>query len=224
MASTFDDPPQVACPEFNAFSDERIKNVVGRSDGAADLRTLLSIEVTDYSYRDVFEKGEGAHKKLVAQRVEQVFPLAVTKVTDVVPDIFQPAPCAAGWVELATDLKRGERVRLISDGAVGVYEVLEVADDKFRTDFEPEGDTVFVYGREVDDFRVIDYDAVAMLNVSATQELKREKDEEVRALRVECAELRAANEALSKRLRLLEIAPAPSLAGGANGSNGNGRH
>ena len=30
---------------------------------------------------------------------------------------------------------------------------------------------VFVYGKEVNDFHVVDYDAVAMLNVSATQEL-----------------------------------------------------
>jgi len=32
---------------------------------------------------------------------------------------------------------------------------------------------VFVYGREVNDFRTVDYDAIAMLNVSATQELAR---------------------------------------------------
>ena len=30
---------------------------------------------------------------------------------------------------------------------------------------------MFVYGREVDDFRTVDYEAVSMLNVSATQEL-----------------------------------------------------
>ena len=32
---------------------------------------------------------------------------------------------------------------------------------------------MFVYGREVNDFRSVDYDAIAMLNVSATQELHR---------------------------------------------------
>ena len=30
---------------------------------------------------------------------------------------------------------------------------------------------VFVYGKKVNDFHVLDYDAVSMLNVSATQEL-----------------------------------------------------
>ena len=34
-----------------------------------------------------------------------------------------------------------------------------------------ESGSVFVYGREVDDFRTVDYEAISMLNVSATQEL-----------------------------------------------------
>lgn len=217
---------RMAAAEFNAHSDERIKSVRGRSDGAADLRTLLAIEVTDYTYKDVVEKGDGPHKKLVAQQVERVFPQAVSRQNEVVPDIFEQAPCADGWVALATDLKAGERVRLISEKAEGVYEVLEAEQDRFRTDFTPEGEQVFVYGREVDDFRVIDYDAVAMLNVSATQQLKREKDEEVRALRAECAGLRASCDALAQRLRLLEGGPvsAPVFEVSKNGSNGNGRH
>ncbi len=64
-------------------------------------------------------------------------------------------------------------MKLISKETEGTYEVLEVADGKFRTDFKTDADRVFVYGREVNDFRSVDYDAIAMLNVSATQELHR---------------------------------------------------
>jgi hypothetical protein len=48
-----------------------------------------------------------------------------------------------------------------------------VADGRFRTAFKPDSDTIFVYGREVNDFRTVDYEAISMLNVSATQELHR---------------------------------------------------
>jgi hypothetical protein len=216
---------RIAATEFNAFSDERIKNIRGRSDGAADLRTLLAIEVTDYLYKDVIGKGSAPRKKVVAQQVEKVFPQAVSVQTDVVPDIYRRASVADGWVALATDLKKGERVRLIGDKAEGVYEVLEVAGDKFRTDFKPEGDEIFVFGREVSDFRTLDYDAIAMLNVSATQQLKKEMDEEVQALWAENAELRAANDALLERLRILEsrAEALPNLAAPKKGPNGNGR-
>ena len=121
-----------------------------------------------------------------------------------VPDIYRQADFIDGWIVLSTNLKKEERVRLISGRDDGVYEVLEVKPDKFRTSFKPPAGQVFVFGREVDDFGNVDYDAIAMLHVSATQQLKKEKDEEVRTLGAECAELKAANEALLKRLTLLE--------------------
>jgi len=82
---------------------------------------------------------------------------------------------------------------LIGGKAEGVYQVLEVAKDRFRTDFKPAGDKVFVYGREVNDFRAVDYDAIAMLNVSATQELARQSERntsKLETLEKEVAELK----------------------------------
>jgi hypothetical protein len=217
---------RIACKEFNAVSDERIKNISGRSDSAADLSTLLGIEVTDYTYRDVITKGNGAYKKLIGQQIEKVFPQAVSRVTEAVPDIYQRASISDGWVSLPTDLKEGDRVKLITEKGEGLHEVLEVTEEKFRVAFDHEGDNVFVFGREVDDFLTVDYDAISMLNVSATQQLKKDMDQELKALRVENAELKAANDALAKRLQLLEskVEAALGVKAATNGSNGNGRH
>ena len=184
---------KIAAAMLLVFSDERIKISLGRSDNSTDLQTLLGIEITDYRYKDVISKGDAPHKKVIAQQVEQVYPQAVSKHTDVVPDIYQPASIIDGWVELATDLQPGERVRLICDKTEGVFDVLEVTKDKFRADFKPNGDQVFVFGREVNDFCNVDYDAIAMLNVSATQQLKKEIDA-----------LKAVNVDLNVRLAVLE--------------------
>lgn len=213
---------RIAAEEFNATSDERIKNIQGRSDSATDLSTLLGIEVTDYTYRDVIGKGGGVYKKLIGQQIEKVFPQAVSRTTDVVPDIYQQAPICSGWISLATDLKKGERLKLITEKGETLHEVLEVMNDKFRVDLDDEGETVFVFGREVDDFLTVDYDAIAMLNVSATQQLKKEMDQELKALRVENAELRAANDALAKRLELIESRLETGL-GVVAANNGNGK-
>jgi hypothetical protein len=191
---------QVLATFFLAISDERIKNIQGRSDSAADLRKLLDIEVTDFLYKDVVEKGSRPQKKVIAQQVEKIYPEAVSTTTDVVPDIYKKAPINNGWVELATDLKVGDRVRLITEkGHRATHEVLEVAEDKFRTDFAEDGDVVFVYGREVKDFRNVDYEAIAMLNVSATQEL-------VRRLEKQAADLVAQAEEMSRQTtRIAEL-------------------
>lgn len=167
-----------AAAEFIAFSDQRIKRITGRSNAARDLVTLSAIEVTDYTHIDTPQRGDKSHKKVIAQQVETVFPQAVSKITDVVPDIYQRAAVKDGWIVLNTNLKKGDRVRLIGKATQGVHEVLEVAAGRFRTAFKADSDTIFVYGREVNDFRTVDYEAIAMLNVSATQELHRRVEQQ----------------------------------------------
>jgi len=190
---------------FVSSSDARIKNVQGRSDSATDLRTLLGIEVTNYHYKDVVARGNDTYKKVTGQQVEKVFPQAVSKHTEVVPDIYRQASIQDGWVSLATDLKKGERLKLITQqGEEGIYEVLEVAQDRFRIDFKPVGNKIFVYGREVKDFLTVDYEAISMLNVSATQQIKKEKDEEVKALQEENTALRSQLAEQEKRLAVIE--------------------
>jgi hypothetical protein len=198
----------IACAgSVYCVSDERTKHVIGHSDGARDLATLLGLEVADYTYIDTIAKGRRPQKKVVAQQVEKVFPLAVSRSTNEVPDIYKPATVKDGWVRLATDLKVGERVKLIGDNERGTYPVLEVRDGAFRTDFKPATDKVFVYGREVGDFRTVDYDAIAMLNVSATQELARKLDAREAALtklQEKLDQTLAERETLLKRLADLE--------------------
>jgi hypothetical protein len=189
----------IVAHDLVAFSDERIKRIQGRSDAARDLATLAGIEVTDYSYIDTVTKGTGKHKKVIAQQVEEVYPQAVSRSTDVVPDIYKKAQVEDGWVKLPTNLKKGERLRLIGKNNEGIYEVLEVAEGKFRTDFAADSGEVFVYGREVKDFRNVDYNAIAMLNVSATQELNRR-------LEKQAADFAAQAEEMSKQItRIAEL-------------------
>jgi hypothetical protein len=205
---------------FYALSDERIKNIRGQSDGSADLRTLRDIQITDYRFKDEIGQGSGQQKKVIAQQVEKVFPQAVNQHTGVVPDIFKKAAIQDGWVVLKSEVKKGDRVRLISEKHDAIHEVLEVKKDSFRTNFKGEGKEVFVYGREVKDVRAVDYEAISMLNVSATQELARRleaKDAEIvtlkkqlldqaAAMKTLAAKLAARDEALEARLAKLEQA------------------
>jgi hypothetical protein len=185
-------------------SDARIKSIAARSNAVRDLELLQQIEVTDYTHIDTVAKGTGHSKKVIAQQVAKVFPQAVSLHTEVVPDIYRKATIKDGWVQLATDLKVGERVKVVSDQKEKVYEVLEVAAGKFRAEVGAEGETVFVYGREVKDFHAVDYEAIAMLNVSATQQVKRDQDAAVKTLTAENAELRA--QVAAQRRQLAEFA------------------
>jgi hypothetical protein len=180
-------------------SDVRTKTIIGQSDKSADLTTLNRIKITDYTDKDVVARGNRPYKKVIAQQVAEVYPQAISKHTDVVPDIYQKATIENGWVKVDADLKQGDRVRLIGEKSDGIHEVLEVAPGRFRTDARIDG-TLFVYGREVKDFHMVDYDAISMLNVSASQELSRK----VEALEKSNTEKDTALAAMTKRLAAYE--------------------
>ena len=108
---------------------------------------------------------------------------------------------ADGSVYFARQLAKGEAFRVPQ--VAGLTLEVSKADDI----------QVFVYGRQVDDFRTVDYDAIAMLNVSATQQIKKDSDSAEDALRKENEELReriavleAANKTREDRLAAIEAA------------------
>lgn len=193
----------IATRGLHVFSDARIKNIQGVSDGKEDLETLKQIEITDYYYKDYISQGTAPQKKVVAQQVAEVYPQAVTgNNTEIIPDIMKKATARDGWVSLeGHSLKKGERVRLILEDRQEDMEVVEAQAGKFKVEGPAEGE-VFVYGREVHDFHTVDYEAIAMLNVSATQELARIIGQQ----QAEIARLKAANDQVMARLGALEAA------------------
>jgi hypothetical protein len=165
---------------FLADSDARIKQPLRQSNPSEDLTRLNKIKVTDFTYVDKVAMGSGVRKKVIAQELERVYPEAVSKTVNFVPDVYALATSLVqndGTMLLTMakphGLKDGDKVRWIDDkGAVMQSEVSKVDSDvAFEVKFDGHVNQVFVYGKEVNDFRVVDYEAISMLNVSATQEL-----------------------------------------------------
>ena len=173
----------IAASEFNAHSDIRIKEVLRTSESFEDLQVLLQVQVTDYEYIDVITAGNNPQKKLIGQQVAQVFPQAVSFRTQVVPDCMQKVHAENGRIPLVGhDFNKGDRLKLIfPDNSSKIHEVLEVEADCLQVDENVHGE-VFLYGREVDDFHVVDYDAISMLNVSATQALHQKIEQQEKTI------------------------------------------
>ena len=208
---------------FQTISDARMKKVIGVSDSKSDLEKMMQIKITDYTFIDSATYGSRAEKKVIAQEVEKIYPLAVNKMKNVVPDIMKKASIKDDWIMLATDLKKGERIRIVTEGReYEIFEVLEVKKDKFRASFkavhkdmhgkETEAKDVLVYGREVDDFHMMDYNALTTLNISATQQIKRDSDTAEEALRKENELLRTKVAEMEKKIVSTEKASSATEA------------
>ena len=152
-------------------SDARIKNIQRISNAAQDLETLTGIQITDYTMKDQLRSGKTEYKKVIAQQVESVYPLAVGTTSNFIPDIYAYAAIENGKLSMKTELKVDDEVKLfINDSEERIARVISNKDGLTVLDIEHTGE-IFVYGKRVDDFKVVDYDALAMLNISATQEL-----------------------------------------------------
>jgi hypothetical protein len=167
-------------------SDARIKKDKSPTDNAADLDLLKKIEITNYRYIDGNKYGTTPQKKVIAQQVETVYPQAVTAIKDFIPNIYaMSGPVSKNGnlltVDLSncTDVRAGDKIRLYDGSTVREVYVIAVDDHDLVLDYPFEAPTsaVFLYGTEVNDFRQVDYEAISMLNVSATQALAKELED-----------------------------------------------
>jgi hypothetical protein len=220
------------------ISDERAKNVIGATNGQDDLRALNKIEIKDFDWIDKITHQAKPQKKVTAQQLEKVYPQAVSIIPtpQAVPSIYEMASDIShddslGLLSLAVKKKHGlqpgDKIDLHTDTDIlKEIEVVNVHDEhrfSVKTHIHPK--QAFVYGKYVDDFRCVDYEAISMLNVSATQELARQaEDLESRVRDLEARERRLAlleenleakmsrMEAFEKRLdaldkRLVSVSP-----------------
>ncbi|MBL7726455.1 MAG: hypothetical protein JNM68_02165, partial [Dinghuibacter sp.] len=100
-------------------------------------------------------------------------PQAVSQITDVVPDVYRQATITNGRVEVLNNFKAGELVKLVFETGEELLKVVTADAQGFTVQTKRSG-KVFVFGRQVNDFRTVDYEALSTLNISATQALKNE--------------------------------------------------
>jgi hypothetical protein len=197
------------------YSDRRIKRDLHASVTGKDLAAIQQLKVTDYRMVDPADDGKAWRKGFIAQEVEKVIPGAVTRSTEYVPDIFSAATALqwhAGVNQLSLtlgkdhELKAGDRVRLHVDGSRLDLKVREVPSARSFVveNCERAPEKVLVYGKQVNDFRTVDYDRIFTTSVGALQELKKEKDAEVKILEEENAALKQRLAAQEERLAALE--------------------
>jgi hypothetical protein len=161
----------VATGEVDILSDIRIKDVLGKSDNSEDLKTIKKIEITNYKHIDTVKNTDKTYKKVISQQIASIYPDAVSYHTEFIPNIFKMSEIKDNWIQLSTDLIVGDIVKLVLEKEEKKVNVVETTESSFRVDdIIPDG-SLFVYGKQVDDFGVVDYDALSMLNISATQEI-----------------------------------------------------
>ena len=163
---------------FVSTSDSRIKNILGISDSKSDLETVSKIQITNYKYIDKINNGDVLQKKVIAQQIKEIYPNAIKQKEGFIPNVYELAESMSFSGDITTiktckphDFKTGDIVKLILENEGEKTIEVTVIDPTTFSVPQKITNNVFVYGKNVKDLLNVDYDAISMLNVSATQEL-----------------------------------------------------
>lgn len=203
---------------YMVSSDERVKDEIEIVDDDEALQIILKIETKKYHYKD--PKKRRAHKSIgfIAQDVLEHLPTACKLNENIIPDEMRELEDMV-WVgnDLYLDLEMEEN----NTGVVRFYVIDEEKEleqnvkrqlteegDAYYT-FDKQYDSVFVYGREINDFLGIDKQQIFALHHSGIQELDRKakaQDEKILSLEAKNVSLETKLKDLIARVSLNELA------------------
>ena len=169
---------------FAAFSDERIKNNITDIDTKNALDIIRKIKPKKYNYKDI-GKCNKPKFGFIAQEVKSVLDYSTSLTKDFIPDINELAEVLdSNTIKLNTkttiDFEVNKRIRFILlDGAyldTNINGILDI--NTFTVEENILQEQIFVYGREVDDFHVLDTDVIFTVATSALQQVDKELQNE----------------------------------------------
>lgn len=181
--------------EYFTNSDVRIKKEVIKTNIVSDVEVFCKIPIVNYKYVDTIEYENTIKKGVIAQQIEEIYPNAIIKSSRFIPNIFKMARNITSngdtlniVIDDINDLKIGDKLRIFTSKGQNDLIILAVNNSNIslRDWLLGQVSEVFVYGKEVHDFRSVDYNQLFMLNISATQDLlQKNKNIEERLLFIE---------------------------------------
>jgi len=182
----------VVASSTTSYSDRRIKtNIIDISDVSA-LETLRNIEPKRYNYIDIMERGEKPVWGFIAQQVRDTMDYAVTSTTKNIPNLYEVVDVSDGDIinlktKTTNDLSMTDtplKIVFYNHKNEEIDRILDtIIDEKTFKLTEPfreedlSSNKIFAYGQEVDDFCILDKNAIFTLGTAALQEVDSELQE-----------------------------------------------
>jgi len=163
-------------------SDERIKKNIVDLDDQEALELIRLIEPKKYNYIDQQKRGNACVFGFISQQIKDIIPNSVYMSYNVIPNIYKNCELIGKIVHLENHgLNASDRIRYCINNEFN-NSLINVIDENYFTieDNQIEKystNEIFIYGKFIDDFHVLDKNYIYTLNVCATQQLDREIQE-----------------------------------------------
>ena len=186
-------------------SDIRIKKEIVDVEDDSALETLRLLKPKKYKYVDEVQRGTEPVWGFIADEVRETLPYATQLRTECLPNIYELTNVSASNVITfsnfdTSNLESNAMVLKVYDvddteHLVNITEVIDGHSIRVDEDLSgwTEGEKIFVYGQQVDDFVFLKKEAIFTIATSALQEVDRQLQSE-----------KARNDALEARLLAIE--------------------
>ena len=173
-------------------SDRRIKNNINDISDNNALDLFRNIQPKTYEYIDKHSRGSNTVYGFIAQEVKDVIPNAVTITKNIIPDYYKQVSHDASYdtstnmttliiehdVTYNVDTSHNVRVYVLDNSSqeTKIEAIPQFIDDKhfsIQSDQIKDVSSVFLYGKEVDDFHTLNKDAIWTVATAALQEVDR---------------------------------------------------
>ena len=180
-------------------SDARIKrNIVDVNDHTA-LDKILNIQPKTYEYKDVINRGTKRVYGFISQQTAEIIPEAVSTQKGTLYDIYSNFKCNGNIIHININdyegtYNVGDVLNCITEKCEVNYTVIAKYNNNIIVDKVIDGSDIFINGKIVDDFNILDKNYIYTLNVSASQQLHRiimEQKNEINDLKTRLARLEA---------------------------------
>lgn len=165
---------------FLASSDIRIKCDVEDINDTEALGLINRIQPKKYNYIDPNRKERNKTIGFIADQIEEVLPSCVKKERNYIPDIMLELDNPV-WEDnkliYSIDLSSNDTGRVkfyVEENGEEIMKEITYDDNGFN--FEKQYNKVFIYGKEVRDFKALNKDGIFSIGISAIQELSRQND------------------------------------------------
>jgi len=167
--------------QYHIYSDERLKK---------DFITLQNTEAYDkinqtkiYKYKLKKELDYGReYLGVKAQEVELFYPECISKITDVLPSIMEKVVYNNKKFTLTTigDVVVGDKLKIFYQDKTKnnketylLASVINVVGNEVEIDtvIDDDDDEIYIYGKEHNDVKVIDYNELNLMSIGAIQKL-----------------------------------------------------
>ena len=165
-------------------SDERMKKNIEDVNDDSALQKILLIQPKIFKYRDVLQYGTSNIYGFIAQQVKEILPEAVKSDNEsFIPNIYDVAKASSNIittsnVNINNILSTSNIIKYYDeDGKAYESQVKDIiSSNMFEISDDVSSSNILIYGSKVNDFHTLDNNYIFTLNVSATQELKRQID------------------------------------------------